>query len=135
MTLLETLICLVLIALLAGMSVFGYQHMIARTQVEADTHIIKSALAYARDQADREQASALSCQTSLCTVSSSQGIQYFTLSGKNTIVTKLFPANTDTFVFTHEGVTAFHNGTLYITAPNGHEKKVVVSQGGRISVR
>jgi len=138
MNLLETLICLALISLLAGASLFGYQHLITGTRLKADAQIISTALHYARDRATRSVPATVSCQVMDCKVYTVDGEKIFPLSGLHLVKTQLFPAQAEgVFTFTQGGMTDFHNGTIEVRTEGKAEyvKKIVVSQGGRISVR
>jgi hypothetical protein len=129
MNLLETALCLSLIGLLAGLSVFGYQSMIIRTRVHADAQLVYTALNHAR-----KQAGSVTCSPIECIL----GEKTFKLSGLNQVETHMFPSNAQgEFVFTEQGLTAFHNGTITIAPPEHPElaKSVVVSLGGRITLR
>jgi type II secretory pathway pseudopilin PulG len=138
MNLLETLICLALVSLLAGVSVFGYQDLVTRTRLKADVQIISTALQYARDRATRLVPATASCRALDCKVHTLEGEKIFPLSGLHLVHTQLFPAQANgVFTFTQGGMTDFHNGTIEVSVEEKPEyvKKVVVSQGGRISVR
>lgn len=130
MNFLETLICVTLLALLATLGVFAYQPLLLRTQVHSDTQLVKTAL-----QEARGLAGSVGCVNTHCLIVSGQGERKIILSGKNIVETKLFPASAEgVFEFTSDGLTAYHNGTVYIFPEDKPEtgKKVVVSQGGRI---
>jgi hypothetical protein len=129
MNLLETALCLSLIGLLAGLSVFGYQSMIIRTRVHSDAQLVYTALNHARNHAGSVSCSQFECVSYEKT---------FKLSGLNQVETRMFPSNAQgEFVFTEQGLTAFHNGTIIIVPPEHPDlaKSVVVSLGGRISLK
>jgi Tfp pilus assembly protein FimT len=129
MNFLETLICLSLIGLLSALSIFGYQSLIVKTRVHSDAQVIRTALNDARNHGGE-----VSCQQSHCISNE----KVFTLSGLNLIETHTFPNSAgNKFVFTKQGLTAFHNGTITITPPDHPDmaKSVVVSQGGRITIK
>lgn len=131
MNFLEILICIAIIAILSTMGIFGYQSLLARTRTHADAELIASALNYARTHAVRGFDASIFCDSVQCVARTYEGEKIFNLSGFNEIRTALFPANAlGVFTFTHHGVTAFHNGTIYV----GETKKVVVSSGGRIKI-
>lgn len=127
----ETMICLTLLAILTTLGVFAYQPLLVRTQVHSDTRLVKTAL-----QEARTLAGSVKCVNTHCLIASSHHERTISLSGKNIVETKLFPASAEgVFTFTDEGITAHHNGTIYIFPEDKPElgKKVVVSQGGRVS--
>lgn len=138
MSLLETLICLLLVSLLAGVSVSGYQDLITRTRLNADAQLIASALHHARDRATRAHPAQVSCESPACKVLSKEGETLFTLSGLHQVKTALFPAQAQgVLTFNHAGMTDFQNGSIEVSHPDKEHylKKIVVSQGGRISLR
>lgn len=131
MNFLETIICLSLLALSVALGVFAYQPLLIRTQVHRDTQLVKTALYQARQHAP----SSVHCHDTACNIHSKLGEYTIIMSGKNSITTHLFPANAkEVLVFTQEGATDFHNGTITISSQQQPEilKKVVISQGGRI---
>jgi Tfp pilus assembly protein FimT len=138
MSFLEQLLCLALIGILASLSLFGYQALITRTRLHADQQIIKTALGTARLEARADFPSTVHCDSNACTVHTQQGEKSFPLSGQHEIRTQLFPVSAgDTFTFTHQGLTAFHNGTILLQPRDQPklERRVVVSAGGRISLK
>lgn len=138
MNFLETLLCLTLIGLLSAGATFGYQALMVRTRLNADVQLVATALYDARSKATQDTPAQVDCLDTRCRVVSRDGEKIIFLSGLNQVSTRLFPVNAQgVFTFTHDGLTAYHNGTITITPPNYPDltKSIVVSLGGRITLK
>lgn len=143
-TLLETLIALIISAMLAVLAFSYWGSFTASRHVQHDAALIAQTLRTAQLHAMASHESTWVCGEASCTapfadtwlILHSQGTLLHTaLSQKTTIVVRAFPARMNhQFVFTPDGMTDFQNASIYVCASTAHiARRVRINQAGRVT--
>lgn len=142
--LLEYLIAFAISAMLSVLA-FSYWHTFtAQRAVNHDTQLLAHALQSAQIRAMTSHQTTRICGNPECTaplqqhivIVSEQGTLFHTsLTGKNHLITRAFPARKDhQFTFTPQGMTDFQNASIYICSNQSPiAKQLRINQAGRVT--